>query len=162
MGSAASMAATSSGEEADLVASGGPADLYAAAEVGDVALVQKFIAAGADLRYRRPPLAYDALKIAIVGGHLEVCRLLLDAGADVKLIDMGGASAGDIALKRTKFLGGANGTKVPPKADAQQIHDLVMAHVPLGHAHASHVMHAQKATSQATATDMGPDFLHRV
>ena len=90
--------------------------LLAAAKAGDLAQVQAQIAAGVDVKYREPPGYYDALKFAIVGGHLEVCKLLLDAGADVKLINRMGENAVALALRYRKpvAVGGGDARKDPP------------------------------------------------
>ena len=67
-------------------ADGDPSDLVAAAARGDVASVRRLLAGGAyaDARDRDGRTAVTA---AAIGDHVDVARVLIDAGADVDLQD---------------------------------------------------------------------------
>jgi hypothetical protein len=82
-----------------------PADseLVAACAAGDLAAVERLVAAGANVnatersRYD-PQISADVgsqpcLMVAVQNGHLEIARLLLDAGADINRWDGVGESA---------------------------------------------------------------------
>jgi hypothetical protein len=62
------------------------AHIVAASMVGDVALVQAFLARGASV-HERGWFGASGLMLAAKRGHLEVVRALLDAGADVAPVD---------------------------------------------------------------------------
>ncbi|MDQ7014626.1 MAG: ankyrin repeat domain-containing protein [Planctomycetota bacterium] len=78
--------------------------LIAAAESGDLAAVQAALAAGADVDHTRKRITgwqvgepmrrvETALRKAAVGGHTEIVRTLLEAGADPDIICTGGSTA---------------------------------------------------------------------
>ncbi len=74
-------------------------DLIEAIKKGHVAIVQAFVAKGADVN------AHDfnggpALHWAVGGGKSEIIHVLLKAGADTKVLDSHGLSAAEVAQNR--------------------------------------------------------------
>ena len=57
--------------------------LFEAAKAGDSGAVQTLLREGADVNAREPGDHTYALHWAAAGGHLEVVRLLVEAGGDV-------------------------------------------------------------------------------
>ena len=67
----------------------GRSRLYLAAEIGDVEKVKSLLE-NAETPDQRDDCKWTPLMRSAQNGHLEVARLLIDAGADVNAIDKGG------------------------------------------------------------------------
>ncbi len=74
-------------------------DLIEAIKKGHVAIVQAFVAKGADVN-GRDFKGGPALHWAVGGGKSEIIRVLLTAHADTKALDSHGLTAGEVAQKR--------------------------------------------------------------
>lgn len=60
-------------------------EMFAAAEQGDLALVEYHVARGADVNYAHPEFLSTPLVATILAGQEEVANFLLKAGADPTL-----------------------------------------------------------------------------
>lgn len=61
-------------------------DLYQAALVGDLALVQYHIGEGVNPNYQHPEILCTPLVASLIHGHREIARYLLAHGADPSLV----------------------------------------------------------------------------
>ncbi|KAH8589200.1 hypothetical protein B0O99DRAFT_692766 [Bisporella sp. PMI_857] len=70
-----------------------------AASDGDIARVDKLISLGANVN-ARDRWGWSALSMCGYGGHLEICRTLLDHGADLDNVDVDGDTPESLATNR--------------------------------------------------------------
>ncbi|KFX92266.1 hypothetical protein V490_05496 [Pseudogymnoascus sp. VKM F-3557] len=70
-----------------------------AASDGDLSKVAKLISAGANVN-ARDRWGWSALSMCGYGGHVEICRLLLDHGADLNNMDVDGDTPESLATNR--------------------------------------------------------------
>ncbi|OBU00635.1 hypothetical protein VE01_01248 [Pseudogymnoascus verrucosus] len=70
-----------------------------AASDGDISKVAKLISAGANVN-ARDRWGWSALSMCGYGGHVEICRLLLDHGADLNNMDVDGDTPESLATNR--------------------------------------------------------------
>lgn len=61
-------------------------ELYSAASSGNLALVQYHVRNGVNPNYQHPEILATPLVAAIIEGHIEVAKFLLNNGADPHLI----------------------------------------------------------------------------
>jgi len=73
--------------------------LHEAAHSGDVVLLRKAIAAGADIDRRDVKLGFSALHLASRARKDEVVKLLVEAKADTSLQSAGGKTAAELGAK---------------------------------------------------------------
>jgi ankyrin repeat protein len=64
--------------------------LHWAAAHGDVAAVRDVLAQGADVNVRSPHMQDSALHVAVLNNHIDVMKVLLDAGADPNIRNLDG------------------------------------------------------------------------
>ena len=81
-------------------------DLIAACRDGDVATVQELLHGGADANSRVEPQGWTALHFATAGAHVEIVKMLLQAGADASLTGAADPSGttGDVIIVSSKVL----------------------------------------------------------
>ena len=68
-------------------------DIHTATLMGDLTVIQQHIKAGSDLDVREPAVGSTPLISASVFGKIEVAKALIEAGADVNLINNEGSTA---------------------------------------------------------------------
>eukprot|EP00598_Pedospumella_elongata_P014451 CAMPEP_0185012298 /NCGR_PEP_ID=MMETSP1098-20130426/98228_1 /TAXON_ID=89044 /ORGANISM="Spumella elongata, Strain CCAP 955/1" /LENGTH=906 /DNA_ID=CAMNT_0027541353 /DNA_START=82 /DNA_END=2803 /DNA_ORIENTATION=+ len=84
--------------------------LIGAAQVGNFALVRRFLKKGADVHFvENKKLGYNALHYAAFNGHKDVIQELLNAGADVNAVTTDNYSAFMLATSSNEVLTKVNG-----------------------------------------------------
>ena len=68
-------------------------DIHSATVLGDLDAIKQHIAAGSDLNVKEPAMGSTPLISAAVFGKTEIAKALIDAGADVNLINQEGSTA---------------------------------------------------------------------
>mmetsp|Transcript_36067 Transcript_36067/g.57671 ORF Transcript_36067/g.57671 Transcript_36067/m.57671 type:complete len:535 (-) Transcript_36067:57-1661(-) len=71
--------------------------LHDVAKTGDIVLMQKFLAARADINRQDAKMGMSALHLAARSKHHDACRLLVESRADIKQVTSNGKSAAELA-----------------------------------------------------------------
>jgi len=110
-------------------------ELTDAAQLGDLALVEQALQNGADVNDNSGRGAQTPLHKAAIGGHVDVARVLLDAGADIRATDFSGYTPlhracdnGHLDVVRVLLEAGADGHAADNDTDNDEKEDSTPLH----------------------------------